>query len=39
MENLVGKAQIVFFSDNAPFWQFWNWYSDVRWKRIFNAID
>ncbi|MFT6076942.1 MAG: signal peptidase I [Myxococcota bacterium] len=39
MENLVGKAQIVFFSDKSPFWQFWNWYSDVRWKRIFKILD
>ncbi|MES2677161.1 MAG: signal peptidase I [Pseudomonadota bacterium] len=38
-ENLVGKARIIFFSDRSDFWQFWNWYKDIRWDRIFKIID
>ncbi len=38
-ENLVGKAKIIFFSDQSPFWQFWSWYEMVRWERIFHPID
>lgn len=38
-ENLIGKAKIIFFSDEKPFWQVWNWYSSVRWKRIFKSIE
>ena len=35
-ENLVGKAQIIFFSidEGASFWQVWKWPTDVRWSRI-----
>ena len=33
-ENLVGRARIIFFSDARPFWEFWNWYGEVRWGRI-----
>lgn len=35
-ENLVGKAEIIFFSSNgtASFWQFWRWPWAVRWDRI-----
>ncbi|MCE3255790.1 MAG: lepB1 [Rickettsiaceae bacterium] len=36
-ENLVGKANIIFFSDAKPFWQFWNW-NEIRWRRIFRVI-
>jgi signal peptidase I len=38
-QNLVGKATIVFFSKEEPFWQFWKLPSKVRWKRIFNQIN
>lgn len=39
-ENLVGKAQLLFFSlgDDARFWEFWKWPSAVRWNRIFSRI-
>jgi signal peptidase I len=37
-ENLIGKANVIFFSDEQPFWQFWNWHKTVRWNRIFKAI-
>lgn len=40
-ENLVGKAQVIFFSidEDASFWQVWRWPSDVRWNRIFKTVD
>ena len=41
-ENLVGKAQIIFFSindDEGSFWQVWDWPSSVRWSRIFHVVD
>ena len=39
-ENLVGKAQVIFFSigDDASFWQLWKWPTDVRWSRIFQVV-
>jgi len=39
-ENLVGKAQIIFFSidEDAAFWQIWKWPTDVRWLRIFRLV-
>lgn len=38
--NLVGKAQIIFFSidEDSSFWEFWRWPSDVRWDRIFMTV-
>ena len=40
-ENLVGKAELIFFSTNgsAHFWQFWDWPSAIRWNRIFRWVD
>jgi signal peptidase I len=39
-ENLIGKAEIIFFSvrDDAPAWQFWRWPWTVRWKRLFMPV-
>ena len=39
-ENLVGKAQIIFFSinDESSFWQVWAWPESVRWARIFHVV-
>jgi signal peptidase I len=36
MENVIGKAEIIFFSINAqaPWWEFWEWPLEVRWNRI-----
>ncbi len=36
MENLVGQAQIIFFSiaPDAPWWEFWEWPLEIRWDRI-----
>jgi signal peptidase I len=39
-ENLVGKAQIIFFSidDDSSFWKVWDWPSSVRWARVFQVV-
>ena len=39
-ENLVGKAQIIFFSvkDGDPAWQFWMWPWSVRWDRLLTIV-
>lgn len=39
-ENLIGKAQIIFFSidDHTPAWQVWTWPWTVRWSRIFTLV-
>jgi signal peptidase I len=39
-ENLVGKAQVIFFSttDDGPGWHFWNWPHAVRWSRLFTIV-
>jgi signal peptidase I len=39
-ENLVGRAQIIFFSidEDASFWQIWKWPTDVRWSRILETV-
>ena len=38
-ENLVGKAQFIFFSlENARFLQIWKWPSSIRYERIFKKI-
>ena len=40
-ENLVGKAEFIFFSTNgkAHFWEFWEWPWSIRWSRLFSVID
>ena len=40
-ENLVGKAEILFFSlgEGVHFWEFWKWPDAVRGKRIFMWIS
>jgi signal peptidase I len=39
-ENLVGRAQFIFFSSNgyAHWWEVWNWPSTIRYDRLFTAI-
>jgi len=39
-ENLVGKAQVIFFSigDGEPIWKVWEWPWAVRWGRIFTPL-
>ncbi len=39
-ENLVGKAQFIFFSlENARFLQIWKWPNSIRYARIFQKIQ
>ena len=40
MQNLVGKAEFIFFSIDArdPWWQFWEWPLEIRWSRIGKVI-
>ena len=39
-ENLVGKAQLIFFSigDGEPAWHIWSWPFSVRWSRLFTLV-
>jgi signal peptidase I len=39
-ENLVGKAELIFFSTDgsAAFWQFWHWPSSIRWDRMMSWV-
>lgn len=40
-ENLVGRAEFLFFShnDSAALWQIWKWPGAIRWRRIGDGID
>ena len=40
LENLIGRAEIIFFSvdGTAPFWQFWQWPFEIRWSRLLMPI-
>jgi signal peptidase I len=39
-ENLVGRAEIIFFSidENSSFWRPWEWPTHIRWDRMFERI-
>ncbi len=39
-KNLIGKAEIIFFSHNssASIFEFWNWHKAIRFSRIGKAI-
>ncbi len=39
-ENIVGKAQIIFFSvaEGERAWQVWRWPWSVRWSRLFTIV-
>ena len=41
-DNLVGKAQFIFFSSDkkkGSFIEFWKWHKSIRFGRTFNKID
>jgi signal peptidase I len=40
-ENLVGRAEILFFSTNgeARLWEFWRWPIAIRFGRLFRTVD
>lgn len=39
-ENIIGKAQIIFFSirDDTHAWEVWRWPWSVRWDRLFTLV-
>lgn len=41
VENLVGEAQMIFFSTNqrAAWWQIWRWPQAIRFNRLFDGIE
>lgn len=41
LENLVGKAQIIFFSTDgsARLWEIWNWPFAIRYDRLFKFVE
>jgi signal peptidase I len=41
IENLVGRAEIIFFSTNgsARLWEIWNWPATIRFRRLFHLIE
>jgi len=40
VENIIGKAQIIFFSvyEGEQAWTFWRWPFSVRWSRLFTIV-
>ena len=40
VENLVGRAEFIFFSveATAPWWYVWEWPGQIRWSRLFSGI-
>lgn len=41
IENLVGKAEFIFFSFDArdPWWAVWDWPLEIRWGRLLHGIS
>ena len=41
LENLVGRAEFLFFSIDAtaPWWEVWQWPFEIRWSRLFTGIN
>ncbi len=39
-ENLVGRAEFLFFSIDAryPWWQVWEWPFEIRWSRLLRGV-
>jgi signal peptidase I len=40
VENLVGRAEMIFFSvdGTAAWWEVWAWPFAIRWSRLFSAV-
>jgi signal peptidase I len=40
-ENLVGRAEVIFFSlkSGTPFWEFWMWPNRIQIERFFKSIS
>lgn len=39
LQNLVGRAEFIFFSIDGDAWKIWEWYRSVRFNRIFQGIQ
>lgn len=41
LENLIGRAEFIFFSVHAtaPWYEFWEWPTEIRWGRLFTGIN
>ncbi len=39
MENLVGRAEFLFFSIDGKVWEIWKWANSVRFERLFQGIE
>jgi signal peptidase I len=39
LQNLVGRAEFIFFSVDGDAWKIWDWYRTVRFNRIFQGIQ
>jgi signal peptidase I len=39
-ENLIGRAEVIFFSveEGEPAWEVWRWPWTVRWNRLFRPV-
>ena len=38
-QNLVGRAEFLFFSVDGVIWEFWKWAKTLRFERFFEAIE
>ena len=38
-ENLVGRADVLFFSVDGAGWKFWQWPNTVRSDRVFGSVE
>ncbi|AZL16427.1 signal peptidase I [Rickettsiales endosymbiont of Stachyamoeba lipophora] len=38
-ENIIGRAEFIFFSIDGKFLEFWKWYDSIRFSRIFNKVN
>jgi len=39
MENLVGRAEVIFFSNDGSFLHFWRWPMSLRFSRFFGGVN
>lgn len=37
-QNLIGRAEILFFSTTAKIWEVWRWPFDIRYNRLLNLV-
>ena len=38
-QNLIGRAEFLFFSVDGVIWEFWKWAKTLRFERFFEAIE